>query len=581
MRLILKKYKVQLILFFCFCLFILAYLVLVWRKENIVMAELPKPPDIIKSDYRLEDNTGLYRDEDRFKVYDVYLTVYKGLDSKSGQEFSLEDLNKIVGFENDPQLKTSVYVKDSITQEIVAGSYSDEINSTVELRGQSARRSAQKSYKIRLSRSSRYFQGQKELNLNLHEQDDTRMMQKFTFDSMIGLESFASFRTNFMNLYIKDGTREDSEYENYGLYTHVENADDDYLRVRGMDEQAIFYKPIDFTFTKEEIQSIKDGEPEESYLRSINRTDIHKVFDMVEGINEETIDFDAVFDTYFNRDNYLTWMAVNLLFNNYDTMSRNYLLYSPSNLNHWYFLPWDYDASLQPKEEWESSEYAKWTGLQKYWGVPLHRKFFQNPANVNALDERVAEVYQHIKSSALQTTTEIYQDIYKKYVIEPSIELKQFSKVETIEPEKVLEYIGKLENTLDYYYESYVSRKEAPMPFFMDELKKNDAGISMNWQDAYDLQNDVISYEARIFTNPEDIENSTVFVDESTASSLNALELQLPDGVYYWQVIAIDSQGNRQISFDRCELEPGYRKRIMFGMKKFYVVNEEIKEEAP
>jgi len=52
----------------------------------------------------------------------------------------------------------------------------------------------------------------------------------------------------------------------------------------------------------------------------------------------------------------------------------------------------------------------------------------------------------------------------------------------------------------------------------------------------------------------------------------------LADGIYYWQAVAVDNNGNRQFSFDRCKLEPGYRRPVRFGMKKFSVQNGVIKE---
>ena len=53
------------------------------RAESEQEPESSIPTDIVY-DTTLEDNLGLYKQEDQFKVYEVYLTVYTGLDSKSG-----------------------------------------------------------------------------------------------------------------------------------------------------------------------------------------------------------------------------------------------------------------------------------------------------------------------------------------------------------------------------------------------------------------------------------------------------------------------------------------------------------------
>ena len=69
-------------------------------------------PTAIVYDTTLEDNLGLYKEEDQFKVYEVYLTVYTGLDSKSGESFDLTRLNQIEGTTFDPELKVNVFVTD-------------------------------------------------------------------------------------------------------------------------------------------------------------------------------------------------------------------------------------------------------------------------------------------------------------------------------------------------------------------------------------------------------------------------------------------------------------------------------------
>ena len=58
--------------------------------------------------------------------------------------------------------------------------------------------------------------------------------------------------------------------------------------------------------------------------------------------------------------------------------------------------------------------------------------------------------------------------------------------------------------TLSYNYATYYERLEAPMPFYLDSISEEADGIAMNWEDAVDLQNDVLSYEVYIFTNPDD-----------------------------------------------------------------------------
>lgn len=535
-------------------------------------------PTAIVYDTTLEDNLGLYKEEDQFKVYEVYLTVYTGLDSKSGESFDLTRLNQIEGTTFDPELKVNVFVTDPDTGEVVAGEEGESLNATIELRGQSARNFDQKSYKINLSKQTRLFQGQQKLNLNKHISDDTRVTQKFAFDAMIGLPHFTSVRTNFMHVQIKDGTDPAAAYVDYGLFTHVENVDDEYLKVRSLNENATFLKPVDFAFTVAEAEQVHSNVDAELILRDINQPGDDKLLEMITAINEPGTAFDDIFDYYFDRENYLTWIALNILLNNYDTMSRNFLLYSPSNVDKWYFLPWDYDVSMISPSEWETSEYAKWFGLQRYWGVSLHRKFFQTPENVVALSEKIDSLYQAMMQDGIEEKAQNYREIYEKYVVASQADRTYLEEVKGEESSAILERISQMPATLSYNYATYYERLEAPMPFYLDSISEEADGIAMNWEDAVDLQNDVLSYEVSIFTNPDDPAASSIWSQTTTSNQVLAENVGLADGIYYWQAVAVDNNGNRQFSFDRCKLEPGYRKLVRFGMKKFSVQNGVIKE---
>lgn len=535
-------------------------------------------PTAIVYDTTLEDNLGLYKEEDQFKVYEVYLTVYTGLDSKSGESFDLTRLNQIEGTTFDPELKVNVFVTDPDTGEVVAGEEGESLNATIELRGQSSRNSDKKSYKINLSKQTRLFQGQQKLNLNKHMFDDTRVNQKFAFDAMIGLPHFTSVRTNFMHVQIKDGTDPAAAYVDYGLFTHVENVDGEYLKVRSLNENATFLKPVDFAFTVAEAEQVHSNVDAELILRDINQPGDDKLLEMITAINEPGTAFDDIFDYYFDRENYLTWIALNILLNNYDTMSRNFLLYSPSNVDKWYFLPWDYDASMISPSEWETSEYAKWFGLQRYWSVSLHRKFFQMPENVVALSEKIDSLYQAMMQDGIEEKAQNYREIYEKYVVASQADRTYPEEVKGEESSAILERISQMPATLSYNYATFYERLEAPMPFYLDSISEEADGIAMNWEDAVDLQNDVLSYEVSIFTNPDDPAASSIWSQTTTSNQVLAENVGLADGIYYWQAVAVDNNGNRQFSFDRCKLEPGYRRPVRFGMKKFSVQNGVIKE---
>jgi hypothetical protein len=228
--------------------------------------------------------------------------------------------------------------------------------------------------------------------------------------------------------------------------------------------------------------------------------------------------------------------------------------------------------------EWETSEYAKWFGLQRYWGVSLHRKFFQTPENVVALSGKIDSLYQAMMQDGIEEKAQRYRDIYEKYVMNSEADRAYLEEAKGEELSDILEHISQLPATLSHNYTTYYERLEAPMPFYLDTISKEADAIAMNWEDAVDLQNDVLSYEVSIFTNPDDPASSSVWSQTTTSNHVLAEKVALADGIYYWQAVAVDNNGNRQFSFDRCELEPGYQELVRFGMKKFSVQNGVIEE---
>ena len=98
--------------------------------------------------------------------------------------------------------------------------------------------------------------------------------------------------------------------------------------------QRVLKLESDPTFDDDEFESILD----------IEEGDDHTVLlEMLDALNDPSSDFDEVFATYFNEQNYLIWLACNILFGNLDTNSQNFFLYRPSESRVFYFMPWDYD----------------------------------------------------------------------------------------------------------------------------------------------------------------------------------------------------------------------------------------------
>lgn len=269
----------------------------------------------------------------------------------------------------------------------------------------------QKSYKLSLNDSAGLWRGQSNIALNKSAFDATRVRNKLYFDLAKNMEHVPSLRTQFVRLFIKDETAGATQFEDYGLYTQAEVPTKKYLANHGLDRSGFLYKAISFNWEPNElIRNFDDLELDVEAMDTViscrGREDNSRLLEAIDAVNDMSRDINEVMDTYFDRDNYMEWLAFNLLMGNRDTTMQNYYLYSPLNGSKFYFIPWDGDASLmryessiedgQPAADWE------W-GISNYWGIILHQRFLKNDKNREDL-QAVVEVLMRDDNLSLPNT---------------------------------------------------------------------------------------------------------------------------------------------------------------------------------
>ncbi|WLR54465.1 CotH kinase family protein [Mesobacillus subterraneus] len=444
-----------------------------------------------------------------------------------------------------------------------------QTNATMSIRGRSNRVAPQKSYKIKLKDSAGLWKGQRTLNLNKHSYDMTRVRNKLSFDMFKNIPDIASFRTTFVHLYVKDETEGNalSEFKDYGLYTHIEQGNERYLAARGLDPNGQLYKAENFEFFRypDEIK-MADNEGYDKKLFE-QRLEIHgsedhqKLIEMLEDVNDYKMPINDVIDKHFDRDNYETWLAVNLLMDNTDVVSQNFYLYSPLNDNKWYFIPWDYDAAWGWEDEESSIEFPDWEdGIGLFWGVSLHNRFLKDQRNVESLSAKMEELSKIIN----EENTKEYLTTYRK-IVEPFIQRQPDVNFLPMKAESFSKAFDALAAVPTREYQDYLDSLENPMPFFLNAANVSAGGITLTWEHSYDLQMDDLSYTVEISNNP-DFQNPLVKKEQLRAASFSTETL--PAGIYYWKVIAYDSKGNSQKAFDAYEDDDG---NIYHGVQAFRV----------
>ncbi|WP_418790646.1 CotH kinase family protein [Phosphitispora sp. TUW77] len=511
----------------------------------------------------LLENKSIYQDEPG-DVKELYVTV---LPAKYQNGFTFADLNQDVSNLDAIEVELKVICQEGKNGTPQPGFYGYGLtdgNGIMSLRGQSTRLAEQKSYKIELNKKAGLWQGFQVINLNKHPWDSTKIRNKLSFDLFKGIPGYTSLRTQFVHLYIKDLSKGDfqANYQDFGLFTHVENVDKDFLKTHGLDSKGNLYKAENFEFYRYPDQLKLKTAPTYQRRRfeevfEIKGDDDHrKLIKMLDDLNNDLININDIIDKYFDRENYTTWLALNILLGNIDTNSRNFFLYSPSDNDKWYFLPWDYDKCWgyhYTKGDWQE-------GISNYWGVVLHRRFLQNKQNLDELTEKIESMADYLNRDRIEKLVEIYKPVSLHYLsTPPDSEYSRYSM------DDVLADFQKIPGLVEYNRQQYYITLQKPMPVHMGQPVTTGSFVILKWGKSYDFQDDQIFYEVEISETPDF--KKVLYKKDGIRESEHVVN-NLPPGKYYWRLGIKDVQGNRQSAFDFFVDKDGM---YYFGVQEFLI----------
>lgn len=503
-------------------------------------------------DATFKEDKRVYDHHDGNRLEHVYITVFDQ-QTVPENDLSLYDLNESYkqysNLESGPKLYIHFETGDKDGPDGLQFFDEQAANATLELRGRSSRREAQKSYKIRLQDSAGLWYGQSVLNLNKHTDDRTRVRNRLAFSYYEMLDDISSLRTNFVQLHVRDMTNPETAdtFVDYGLYTHVEQLNEDGLAARGLNPDGHLYKVENFEFHRypDALKTKDDPDYDKKTFESvlkINGSDNHEeLLSMLDDLNDMSQPFDNVFDRYFDEDNYLTWLGTNILFGNFDTMSSNYYLYSPLNSEKWYFLPWDFDKGLGLDKE-RPDMLPEWQqGIQRYWGTIIHRRYLKDPNNVEALKAKIDELAEIINPDQTKRLLDgFYPTVAPVVTSEPDL---RFLNIEVSAYESSFR---SLETITEAYRADFIRSLETPMPIFLHHTREGDKDV-FRWDASYDFQNDALTYRFELSRSPK---FETLLEEQTDMTTFSHALPALDPGRYYWRVIVTDTDGNTQMPFD-------------------------------
>lgn len=537
----------------------------------------------------LRDKDSLYENDDDTSVVTMYLTVSKG-NSSENTDHTWQEINSYSTYDYEEmgveRYQTAALLQVGDENGPVEGmvGYGESVpNATVQIRGQTSSRNAQKNYKIELKKNKGTWRGQRTINLNKHMTEGMRFRNKLAYDLLKGIPQLISLRTQFVHLYVKDTTdgSADSEFEDYGLYTQVEQFNKTGMKNHGLDSNGQLYKINYFEFYRNEdvikLQSdpTYDSTAFEELLETKGNTDNSKLIQMLDAVNDYSIPIDTILEDYFDEENLTYWMGFQILMGNVDTQNRNMYLYSPLNSDTWYFIPWDNDGCLMRPEYDVTgfSDHKSWeSGISNYWGNVLFQRCLKSDHFRQKLDEAILDLKEYLSKERLGTMIENYKTVVKSYLYKmpdafyAPLTSEQYDELAAALPEEI-----------EQNYQLYVESLSKPMPFYIGIPEADGEKMKITWEPSYSFDAENITYSVEVTRD---------YLFQDVISSQEGLQIpetkvSLPEaGQYFIRVRAVNEEGNIQDAFDYYVTDEGKH----YGMKCIYVtedgqIEEDIYEE--
>lgn len=522
----------------------------------------------------LRDNESLYKVYDDSGVETMYLTVSRG-NSSEGTDHSWSEINQY-SVDDYAAMGVDRYKVNGLLQVgDEQGPVSGELgfgesapNATVQIRGQSSSKNEQKNYKIELKSGKGKWRGQRTIALNKHMGEGLRFRNKMAYDLIKGIDQMMGLRTQFVHLYVKDETSGSDSFDDYGLYTQVEQLNKTALQVHGLDKNGQLYKVNYFEFYRDEDVIKLADDPDydqakfEEKLEIKGDNDHTKLIAMLNDLNDYSVPMGEILGKYFDTENLAYWMAFQLLTGNIDTQSRNMYLYSPTNSDTFYLLDWDNDGMLMRKEYEirQRSEGQSWeNGVSNYWGNILFRRCLQTKSFRTALGKAVKDEYKYMSADRINSMVRRYRSI-----VEPYVRKMPDSMHEPLTSSQYDTVANQLHSEIEQNYQTYRTGFNKPMPFYIGKPTPTNGKLKLSWDVSYDFNDEDLRYTVTV---AKDYEGKDVVFTQSDLVLPEAVMDMPGEGQYFIKVSVRNASGETQDAFDYYVTDGNK----IYGTKCFYV----------
>lgn len=463
----------------------------------------------------------------------------------------------------EPEIKVLATSSDGLLKSTAA---------KMRMRGSSSREADLKSYRVKFDKGSPWW-AEDTLNLNKHPYDLTRVRNKLAFDLMRTVPYHESLRTQFVNIRYDAGSSAGpgpaglfSDIDTpapMGLFTHVEKlGGKGYLERRGWLAGSNVYKAAEFNFNADtRLQTLADGKAApgfEQLLEIESDSGNHRaIVDAVKALGNDETSLQTTFARYFDRNNYLAWLATAILLGNWDTASQNFGLYQPLGSEKFYFLPWDYDGALGFHQQPGAPASPSWDrGLSSWWDSTLHRRFFTVPGNLALLQAAVEEIRsKYLTDAAVKQLLDAYRPLVEPMLARaPDADNLDARGQGTPMEQWAAEY-QRLQTVIGGNHRMFLDSLQRPMPFWLaGSDKAGGLELDWSWPAPFHPQGKPISYRveiARAQPGTPAFAADTLLKTPAPTPGRTALSLgALPAGQYLVRVTASDADGHSTTGFD-------------------------------
>lgn len=543
--------------------------------DNNLGLEIDEDTFSTEESIHIRDKNLIYQNQNNTEIVTMYLTVSLGNNAENTNH-TWEEINTYSAYDYDEmgveryKVAGLIQVGDEnglIPGELGYGQVAP--NCTVQIRGQSSSRNTQKNYKIAIKDNKGDWRGQTTIALNKHQGDGLRFRNKLGFDLLTEIDELMSLRTTFVHLYVRDLTAsEDAKFEDYGIYTQVEQLNKTALERHGLDKRGHLYKINFCEFYRYEDTIVLKDDPKydlkafEEILEIKGDDDHTKLIYLLDRINDYSIPIETILREDLDIENIAYWMAFQLLIGNVDTQSRNFYIYSALNSDRWYILPWDLDGAFK-RSEWKllgRNDYTEWEkGVSNYWGNVLFRRCLQSEVFRDALDKAVESLYAKLTDGRIDEYASTYSELLKPYLFKSRDALGM--------PVTRKQYDSIASSLTDEVKNNYLSYKESytkPMPFFIGAPVSDGRYVTLQWDTAYTFDDESVTYT---FELAKDYTFKYPLVKKSELK-IPGVQFEVPTaGQYFIRVTAKDEGGQTQTAFDSYMTEGGK----VYGTKCFYI----------